>query len=204
MKIWLYTLFLLVVNLYNNIISPNNTNDVNSNSYFIHMNEDQLLPKEDLVNFFLNLGINDISRTDLYEQQFIKMEYTIPIRNIHIFDNNKPIFDMRKEHHSPYFNSLNRLIHDLLFQNIKYSYISEYMLIKNEYMKTLWDIIENNNLPDKKYWEKIILSIDKEVILNSGFSEFETYGTFIDNYFRNAYKYKMWFSMIWLNMFKYR
>ena len=170
MKIWLYTLFLLVVNLYNNIISPNNTNDVNSNSYFIHMNEDQLLPKEDLVNFFLNLGINDISRTDLYEQQFIKMEYTIPIRNIHIFDNNKPIFDMRKEHHSPYFNSLNRLIHDLLFQNIKYSYISEHMLIKTEYMKTLWDIIENNNLPDKKYWEKIVLSIDKEVILNSGFS----------------------------------
>lgn len=68
-----------------------------------------------------------------------------------------------------------------IFQNIKYSYISEHMLIKNEYMKTLWDIIENNNLPDKKYWKKIVLSIDKEVILNSGFSDFENYGTFIDN-----------------------
>ena len=77
------------------------------------MNEDQLLPKEDLVNFFLNLDVNDMSLTGWYEQQFIKMEYTIPIRNIHILDNNKPIFDMKKEHHSHYFNSLNRLIHDL-------------------------------------------------------------------------------------------
>ena len=41
---------------------------------------------------------------------------------------------------------------------------------------------------------KIILSIDKEIILNSGFSEFETYGTFVDNYFPNAYKHRMWFS----------
>ena len=82
-----------------------------------------------------------------------------------------------------------------IFQNIKYSYISEHMLIKTEYMKTLWDIIEsNNNWPGKNYWEKIILSIDKEVILNSGFSEFETYVTFIDNYFPNAYKHRMWFS----------
>ena len=43
------------------IISPNNTNIVNSNNYFIHMNESKLLPKEDLVNFFLNLSINDTS-----------------------------------------------------------------------------------------------------------------------------------------------
>ena len=43
------------------IISHNNINIVNSNNYFIHMNENQLLPKEDLVNFFLNLGINHTS-----------------------------------------------------------------------------------------------------------------------------------------------
>ena len=41
---------------------------------------------------------------------------------------------------------------------------------------------------------KNFLSIDKEVILNSGFSEFETYVTFIDNFFPNAYKHRMWFS----------
>ena len=158
------------------IISPNNTNIANNNNYFIHMNEDQLLPKEDLVNFFLNLGMDDMSRTGWYEQQFIKMEYsrickkdyyllwdsdTIPIRNINMFDNNKPIFDMRKEHHSPYFNSLNRLIHDLHFS--KFSYISEHMLIKTEYMKNLLDIIENNtNLPGKKYWEKLFYQLIKK------------------------------------------
>ena len=42
--------------------------------------------------------------------------------NIKMLDNNRPIFVMKKEHHSPYFTTLNRLIHDYHFP--KYSYVS--------------------------------------------------------------------------------
>ena len=56
-----------------------------------------------------------------------------------MFDNNNSIFDMKKEHRSPFFNPLNRLIHEYYFS--KYSDISEHLLIKTEYMKTPLDII---------------------------------------------------------------
>ena len=190
------------------LISDTNSNFLYKKDSIKIINEDLLLPKINLIKIFINLGINDTSRVGWYEQQFLKMEYskicnndyyllwdsdTIPIKPVKMFDNDKPIFDLKKEHHSPYFVTLNRLIPNLHF--IKYSYISEHMLIKTEFMKRLIDSIENNyNLNGKKYWEKIILSIDKNEIIRSGFSEFETYGTFVDNYYPHAYTHRIWYS----------
>ena len=75
------------------------------------------------------------------------------------------------------------------------SYVSEHMIVKTEYMKKLLNEIENNNnLPGNLFWEKIILSIDKNDILLSGFSEFETYGSYVDNRFPNVYKHRNWYS----------
>ena len=96
----------------------------------IIFNENLLLPKNNLIKLFINYGINNTCRVGWYEQQFLKMEYskickndyyliwdsdTIPIKPVKMFDNNKPIFDMKKEHHSPYFITLDKLIPNLNF-----------------------------------------------------------------------------------------
>ena len=191
------------------IISQNNTKILDENDSFIVIDEDQLVPKNELVQIFINKGVNDTSRVGWYEQQFIKMGYarickndyyliwdsdTIPIKLVKMFNNGFPIFDMKIEHHPPYFSTLDRLIPDLKYS--KFSYISEHMIIKTEFMNNLLDKIEkNNDIPGKIFWEKILLSIDNEQILQSGFSEFETYGTFVDNYYKNYYKHRIWSSM---------
>ena len=175
------------------LITNTNLNFSFNKGSIIIINEDLLLPKINLNKLFIDLGINITDRIGWYEQKFLKMEYskickndyyllwdsdTIPIKPVRMFDNNKPIFDMKKEHHSPYFITLDKLIPNLNF--IKNSYISEHMLIKTEFMKDLIETIEKNyNIQGTKYWEKIIMSIDKEEITKSGFSEYETYGTFL-------------------------
>ena len=190
------------------IITPNIPEYVYGNKDVIFIREDLLVPKENLIEIMNNRGIEETKRIGWYEQQFLKMSYsrickkkyyllwdsdTIPIKRIKMFEDGIPIFDIQKEQYLPYFLTLERLIPDLHFS--KFSYITEHMIIKTEYMKILLDTIENNfNIPGKMFWEKILISIDKEEILKSGFSEFETYGTFVDTKFPNNYKHRMWSS----------
>jgi len=190
------------------IISPNKSSILEKNNSFIIINEDELVPKSDLIDIFLKKGINNTNRVGWYEQQFLKMSYakicnhdyyllwdsdTFPIKPLQMFDNDIPIFDMKKEHHSPYFTTISLLIDNLKLS--KLSYISEHMIIKTELMKKLIDKIETNkNIKGKFFWEKILWSIDNDEILKSGFSEYETYGTFVDNYFKNSYKHRLWHS----------
>ena len=196
---------------YNNmiIIVPNNSElakEKNNSLYYI--NEEELVRKEDLITIFNIRGINETKRINWYEQQFLKMSYsricrneyyliwdsdTIPIKHINMFDDGHPIFDMKNEYHYPYFITLERLLPHLSFS--KMSYISEHMIIKTEFMNNLLDQIENNILiPGKFFWEKILMSIDEKDILKSGFSEFETYGTYVDTKYPNIYKHRNWFS----------
>ena len=185
-----------------------NLNDIDKSHSTKFIMEDNLIKKENIKNFFIDLGIKETNRTGWYLQQFLKMSYseiceneyyllwdsdTLPIRFINMFDKSNPIFDMKKEYHSPYFNTLVRLFPDINFS--KLSYISEHMMIKTEYMKDLIKTIENNkNIPGKIYWEKILMAIDRKDIIKSGFSEFETYGSFVDTYYTNTYKHRRWAS----------
>ena len=93
---------------------------------------------------------------------------TIPIKSIQLFKNNHPFFDMKTEHHIPYFQTIKRLLPDLKFSNK--SYISEHQMIKTEYMKNLLDEIENNSeLKGKLFWEKILMAINLRVSITQGF-----------------------------------
>jgi hypothetical protein len=190
------------------IISKNNPKIINENISTIFINEEQLIQRENLISIFNKLGINETGRVNWYLQQFLKMSYsrickneyyllwdsdTIPIRHINMFDNGHPLFDMKDEHHSPYFVTLQRLIPNLYFS--KQSYISEHMIIKTEYMNNLLEQIENNNIISGKYfWEKILMSIDLNELTKSGFSEFEAYGNFVDTKFPRFYKHRNWSS----------
>ena len=67
-----------------------------------------------------------------------------------------------------------------------YSFVSEHMVIKTEIMKELINKIENNtNLNGSIWYEKIINSINIDYLDNTGFSEYETYGTFTNFYYNN-------------------
>lgn len=190
------------------IIAPNTSNILAQNISSIIIDEDILVPKENLIKIFNIRGINKTDRIGWYEQQFLKMSYsrickndyyllwdadTIPIKKINMFDNGYPIFDIKSEHHQPYFNTLKLLLPNLRFS--KFSYISEHMIIKTEFMKNLLEQIEKNTIIEgKNFWDKILMSIDKKDIIQSGFSEFETYGSFVDTYYPNYYKHRKWSS----------
>ena len=162
-----------------------------------------------MINLFLKEKRNiTIYHAGWYEQQFLKMSYskickknyyliwdadTVPIKYIRMFKNDKPIFDMKTEHHIPYFNTMNRLIPGMNFANR--SYISEHMLIKTDFMKNLINLIEmNHNISGKYFWEKILMAIDLKDINASGFSEYETYGTYVDTKYPNFYIHRNWYS----------
>ena len=70
------------------------------------------------------------------------------------------------------------------------------MLINTKLMKNLLLDIENNSkINGKLFWEKILMAIDINDINISGFSEFETYVTYVDTKFPNFYKHRNLFSL---------
>ena len=131
-------------------------------------------------------------RPGWYYQQFLKMgfslskfaknEYylswdsdTLPLRPFEMFDTDgSPFFTMKNEYHQAYFNTMYRLI-GIKKTNAK-SYIAENMLFNKAVMIELIRKIENSSIEGKRWFEKIINSVDQEE--EFGFSEFETYGTF--------------------------
>lgn len=149
--------------------------------------------------------------TGWYFQQFLKMAFctvcsdenylvwdsdTIPTKEVIMFnEKGKKYFDIKNEYHEPYFYTMNRLLPKLLKKN-NYSFISEHMLFETNIMKELIVKIEDNlELEGTCFWEKIISAIRTEDILKSGFSEFETYGTYVEHFYVDKYTIRKWHSL---------
>ncbi len=143
-------------------------------------------------------------RTGWYLQQFLKMSYayvcsdeyylvwdadTIPLKKIQMFDDNSnPYFDIRDEYNRSYFTTIKKLFNGKVKKENPYSYISEYMLIKTNYMRNLITTVEDNQmLKGKYYYEKIMNTICEVDLMHSGFSEFETYGNYVNTYYPEKY-----------------
>lgn len=156
-----------------------------------------------LKKLFKELGRNEM-KTGWYYQQFLKMAFalsnycnklyylswdsdTIPLRKISFFDENGiPYFTMKTEHHTPYYDTLERLLALSKFNSR--SYISENMMFnKNIMIELINSIQSNNNLEGKSWYEKIVYSLVPESVSLMGFSEFETYGNYCYNYHPYAY-----------------
>lgn len=149
--------------------------------------------------------------TGWYYQQFLKMQYalscedpyymvwdgdTIPCRKFNMFQEESgiPYLDLKKEYHQEYFTTLSKILPGM-HKCIEKSFISEHMLISCDMMKALIAEIEGNrDLPGKSFWEKIIRSIDAGEIQQNGFSEFETYGTYVCMKYPDAYRVRNWYS----------
>ncbi len=148
--------------------------------------------------------------TGWYYQQFLKMEYsrlckgeyymswdgdTVPCKKVVMFnDAGVPYLDLKHEYNELYFTTMGKLIPGLK-KFIEPSFISEHMLFRCDIMKQLISKIEaNDSISGGRFYEKIINCIPLEDIQENGFSEFETYGSFVCLTSPQAYKLREWFS----------
>ena len=144
---------------------------------------------------------NSESRTGWYFQQFLKMGYaflcdeeyymswdadTIPIKKCNMFINERPVFDTKTEYHKPYFSTIKKLLG--IDKQIARSYISEHMIFKKSIMLELINKIQYYKRNDWFY--NILEAIEESDLMNSGFSEFETYGTYVEKYYKGLYAYR--------------
>lgn len=152
-------------------------------------------------NKILSLGA-DKKHTGWYFQQFIKLalskicenQYylvwdcdTIPLHQINFFDDkNRPYFNLKREYKARYFKTLNNLIG--LKKSINESFISEHMMFDANLTNEMLQKIEGEKLEGSNFWEKILsASFRVDEGSERNFSEFETYGTFIENFYKNRY-----------------
>ena len=162
------------------------------------VNEEELVKRQPVVDL-INERVKKIDyelvspvRPGWYYQQFLKMSFskicegdhymswdmdTVPLRNIEMFDEDKrPVFDIKNEFIPGYFKTIENL---LGLKKIKEgSFISEHMVFRKDYMQEVIRAIEGSPLAGTEYWEKVIEAIDEDYI-TLGFSEFETYGTYV-------------------------
>lgn len=140
------------------------------------------------------------SRTGWYFQQFLKMGYayiaekeyylswdadTIPIRDINMFCGDKPVFALKQEYNQPYFDTIKNLLG--LDKQISESFIAEHMIFSKNYMRKLIDEI---NSVSGNWFIDILKAVPKEALSQSGFSEFETYGTYMTAKYPEEYTLK--------------
>ena len=127
---------------------------------------------------------------------------TIPVKKIKMFkDNGKPFFDIKSEYYEQYFITMKNIFPELGKKH-SYSFISEHMVINTKLMKNLINrIANNNNLIGNTWYEKIINIIDINHLAKSGFSEFETYGTFVKEYYKQVYSKRPWKSLRYGNLY---
>ncbi len=144
-------------------------------------------------------------RAGWYLQQFLKMQYsymckdeyyvvwdadTIPLRRIEFLDKDTGamLVNLKSEHHYPYFDTMDRLFGKGFLRYQMRSFISEGMIIKTDLMRDLVDKIGSSNIPGEIWYEKVINAIDLDDLEHSGFSEFETYGSFMRTFYPNAFR----------------
>lgn len=183
--------------------------DVGGQAGFLE--EDELIPFADVHQVMKDLlGTEDLPRgvTGWYYQQFLKMQYafvcedeyyliwdgdTIPCKPFSMFrEDGLPYLDLKQEYHEEYFHTIENLFPGMR-KSIAKSFISEHMLIRCDIMKQLVrDMMES--AAENTFYERILRAIRPGQIMNTGFSEFETYGTYVSFRYTDAYCLRNWYS----------
>jgi len=147
------------------------------------------------------------ARSNWYFQQFLKMAYafqcstdyyliwdsdTIPLKNIQFWKNidgmEKCLFGEQPFCHQPYYDTLNTLFDGKVQRLFEKSFVVEHMMINQKIMRELTrDIEMNDRIQGTRFFEKILYAINKNDIGYSGFSEFETYGNYVLNFYPDRY-----------------
>ena len=149
-----------------------------------------------------------------YYQQFLKMAFslvceeeyylcwdadTLPLRHIDMFSSTgKPYFDVKPEMNETYFITIENLFG--FSKIIEKSFISEHMLFNVSLMKEMIAEIEHTSFEGTHFYEKSLYAVGPEN-LNQGFSEFETYGSWVGMRHSSAYMLRDWMSFRNTNFF---
>lgn len=144
-----------------------------------------------------------VSRAGWYLQQFLKMLYvyrcedeyymvwdsdTVPLVPIKMMHQGHPVFHMKEEYYPSYFHTMERILPGIGKREQR-SFISEHMLIHCEIMRKMIEEIEAENYGrGVRFYEAVLSAVDIEMLPHSGFSEFETYGTYTDIRYPNLYE----------------
>lgn len=169
------------------------------------LDEDQLIDNVDLrfvKSEFRKRGASR-KRAGWYYQQFLKMAAcnlsevadhyliwdsdTILLQPVVFFDGNgRVLINPKTEDHTPYFNLMAKVVG--VKKQVDFSFISEHFMINTMQMKHLISRIEQRS-PDSALWAKTILdAISSEDLPQSGFSEYETYGNFIAQNYKESFR----------------
>jgi hypothetical protein len=170
------------------------------------IDEDSLvdgLSKDYVHSLLVARGANP-QRSGWYFQQLLKLCYsldlaaddyylvwdadTIPLRPMEFFsENGKIFFEKSREYNPYYFQTLKKLIGKGKIYG--HSFISEHMMMERATVQNLLTSICSPAPPSaREVARRIIEAIDDEALSLSGFSEFETYGTFAASTYPDCYE----------------
>jgi hypothetical protein len=143
----------------------------------------------------------DPRRAGWYLQQFLKLAAaaepgaawrlvwdgdTLPLRPMRLFSEGsspRPLLAPRGERHEPYFRTIERLLGSGGFA--PHSFIHEHLLMRSDLVVAMLDRIAAGEVGS---WpQRALAAIDDRDLVPSGFSEFETYGTFVHRADPNHY-----------------
>jgi len=134
---------------------------------------------------FIKLGISKMCEKKFY---LVWDCDTIPLHQLDFFDSqNRPYFNLKREYKARYFTTIKKLL--ALKKKEHASFISEHMLFDAELVRELIQRTESNEaLKGSTFWEKILFaSLSEKSESERNFSEFETYGTFIEHFYPQRY-----------------
>jgi len=166
----------------------------------ININENEILP---LCVKDIDYNVNGVNRAGWLFQQFLKLSAdkisnsdsylfadtdTIFIRPQKFESGGKYIFDVSDEYHVPYFKMYKRLVGEDTLEVI--SFIAHHMIVNKKILIEIKDMIEKRF--GCRWYEAILQNIDKDE--PSGFSEFELYGHYMLNHYRDAMKIEYWYN----------
>lgn len=160
--------------------------------YTVVSEEDYLTPVfKKLLNQKIQSSSIGSSRHGWYLQQFLKLialentsddglaliwdADTVPLKKLTFQKDGKVLFYKGDEFHPPYFKVIKSLLK--LEKTNSFSFIAQCLPCKGSWLKTMRKTIEINS--QKNWLEGILDSIDFNN--SSGFSEYETIGTFIES-----------------------
>jgi len=157
-----------------------------------------------LRDFFIQKKSSPL-RAGWYYQQFLKMAAsklprvadfyliwdsdTVMLTEIDFFSSSGAVLvNPAKEHHPPYFECMNKLLN--LSKKVPCSFIAEHFMVSKKIMGNMIDLIQLKS-PESQLWPLHIMNnVNLDDLPRSGFSEFETYGNFLTEYYLESYSFR--------------
>jgi len=151
------------------------------------------------VRILLNKKCKNKSRISWYLQQFVKIASlrniknqdifviwdsdNIPLKKIFFKKGKKILFYKHKSFHQPYFDFIKKVFK--IKKKSKFSFVSQCLPCKGKWVNNFFKYIEKNY---NETWEKIFIN-NINFDENSGFSEYETLGSFFYDNFSQEIKF---------------